>query len=125
VVVRRLLPGLLALTAAWADGRGSHGLAFDALLAAIPFAAVAGLEAFAAYLEDRTDSLIGLQALLWCLALALLVLSCAARSPAAETQALPPLGTSALVAALAVFAIKACVAASPYLRRLAFVGAKP
>jgi hypothetical protein len=124
-VARRLLPGILALAAAYADSRGAHGLAFDALLGAIPFSAVSGLESFGAYLDDRADTLVGLQALLWTLALALLVLSCAARSPAGETHALPPLGASALVAALAVFAIKTCVAVGPHVRRLAVVGAKP
>jgi len=125
-VGRRLLPGLLAIAAAYADGRGSHGLAFDALLAAVPFAAVAALESFGAYLDARADSVLGLQALLWACAVALLVLSCAARSPASETATLPPLGWSALVACLAVFAIKACVASAPYLRRLALVRpAKP
>jgi hypothetical protein len=125
-VGRRLLPGLLAVAAAYADWRGSHGLAFDALLAAVPFAAVAALESFGAYLDDRADSVLGLQALLWAFAVALLVLSCAARSPASETGTLPPLGWSALVACLAVFAIKACVASAPYLRRLALVRpAKP
>ena len=34
--MRRVLPGLLAIAAFYADGRGSHGLAFDALLGAIP-----------------------------------------------------------------------------------------
>jgi hypothetical protein len=109
---------LLALVAALADGRGSHGLAFDALLGAIPFAAVAALEAFGTYLEHRENAVGGVQALLWTLALALLVLSCAARSPATETSTLPPLGWSALVACLGVFAIKATVAAAPLARRL-------
>ena len=116
---RRALPALLAVVAATADGRGAHSFAFDALLAAIPFAAVAALEAFGTYLEDREDAVGGLQALLWTLALGLLVLSCAARSPATQTGTLPPLGWSALVACLGVFAIKASVASAPFLRRLA------
>lgn len=116
---RRALPALLAVVAATADGRGAHSFAFDALLAAIPFAAVAALEAFGAYLEEREDAVGGLQALLWTLALGLLVLSCAARSPATQSGALPPLGWSALVACLGVFAIKASVAAAPFVRRLA------
>lgn len=119
LVGRRLLPAILAAAAAAADARGAHGLAFDALLGAVPFAAVAALVGFGEYLEDRSDPVRGLQALLWALALGLLVLSCAARSPATETNALPPLGASALVCCLAVLAIKACVAAAPYLRRLA------
>jgi hypothetical protein len=116
---RRALPALLALAAALADGHGAHGLAFDALLAAIPFAAVSSLETFGSYLEDRENSVGGLQALLWTLALGLLVLSCAARSPATQTATLPPLGWSALVACLGVFAIKLSVAAAPFVRRLA------
>ena len=116
---RRALPALLAVVAATADGRGAHSFAFDALLAAIPFAAVAALEAFGTYLEDREDAVGGLQALLWTLALGLLVLSCAARSPATQTGALPPLGWSALVACLGVFAIKASVASASFVRRLA------
>lgn len=102
-----------------ADGRGAHSFAFDALLAAIPFAAVAALEAFGAYLEDREDAVGGLQSLLWTLALGLLVLSCAARSPATQMGTLPPLGASALAACLGVFALKVSVAAAPFVRRLA------
>jgi hypothetical protein len=124
--MRRVLPGLLAIAAFYADGRGSHGLAFDALLGAIPFAAVAALESFGAFLDTRDDAVAGVQALLWALALALLVLSCAARSPATAAGTLPTLGASALVAALVVFGVKTCVAAGPVLRRVALVrAAKP
>ena len=123
---RRVLPGLLAVAAAYADTHGSHGLAFDALLGAIPLSAVAALECFGAYLDDRANALRGMQALLWTLALGLLVLSCAARSPATETHTLPTLGWSALVGALAIFAVKTCLAAAPFLRRLALAQvAKP
>lgn len=122
-VLRRVLPAVLAVLAAYADGHGSHGLAFDALLAAVPFAAVAGLESFGSYLDTRRG---GVHALLWALALALLVLSCAARSPATAAGTLPALGASALAAALVVFAVKTCVAAGPLVRRAALVrAAKP
>jgi hypothetical protein len=124
--MRRLLPGLLAIAAFYADGRGSHGLAFDALLGAIPFAAVAALESFGAFLDALDDAVAGVQALLWALALALLVLSCAARSPATTAGTLPTLGASALAAALVVFAVKTCVAVGPLVRRVALVrAAKP
>jgi hypothetical protein len=116
---------LLVVVAAFADARGAHGLAFDALLGAIPFSAVSALVGFGEYLEQREDSVAGLQALLWTLAVALLVLSCAARSPATQTHALPPLGASALVGCLAVLAIKVCVAVAPQLRRLSLHIAKP
>jgi hypothetical protein len=121
-----VLPAALAAAAAIADARGAHGLAFDALLAAVPFAAVSALASFGVYLEAREDAVSGLQALLWTLAVALLVLSCAARSPATEMHALPPLGASALAACLVVFGLKACVAVAPYARRLALAHpAKP
>jgi hypothetical protein len=110
---------LLAVVAALADGRGAHGVAFYAMLVAIPFAAVSTLEAFGDYLEGREDPVGGVQAILWVLALGFLVLSCAARSPETQTGTLPPLGWSALVACLAVFAIKLSVAAAPFLRRVA------
>ena len=124
-MVRRALPALLAVVAAIADSRGSHGLAFDALIAAVPFTAVAALGAFDVYLGDRERSFAGLQALLWTFALGLLVLSCAARSAASATATLPPLGASALIACLGVFGLKACVAAAPFVRRIALLPAKP
>lgn len=121
---RRALPAVLVVAAALADGRGDHGLAFDALLAAIPFAAVAALVGFGTYLEDRARPLAGLQALLWGLALVFLVTSCAARSPATHTHTLPPLGASALAACLGVLALKVLVGVLPYAR-LALRPAKP
>jgi hypothetical protein len=124
-VGRRVFPVLLTIAAAILDGHGSHGLARDALLAAVPFAAVAALLAFGEYLEAREDAVVGLQALLWGAATTLLVVSCAARSPEAATHTLPPLGRSALVGCLAVFAVKATVAAVQQARRLVLRPAKP
>jgi len=125
-VGRRALPAFLALVAAVADRHGAHGLAFDLLLAAVPFAAVAGIASFADYLDNREDAVVAVQALLWALALAMIVLSCAARSPATETHSLPTLGWSSLVAGLGVFAVKLCLAVAPHVRRLALVRpAKP
>ena len=125
LVARRALPALLVVLAALADARGVYGLAFDALLAAVPFTAVTALVCFGEYLEHRDGTMSGLQSALWGLALALLVLSCAARSPATQTHTLPPLGASALIACLGVFAIKLVLAGAPYLRRLALHPAKP
>jgi uncharacterized membrane protein YoaK (UPF0700 family) len=114
---------LLAVVAVIADSHGSHGLAFDALLAAVPFTAVAAIVSFAEHLERRADSVLALQSLLWACALVLLVMSCAARSPATQTHSLPTLGWSSLVACLGVFALKVCLGAAPFLRRLALVRA--
>jgi len=125
-VGRRALPVVLTVIAAYADSRGSHGLAIDALLGAIPFTAVAALVGFGAYLEERDDAFAGLQALLWTVALALLVLSCAARSPSAQSHTLPALGRSALIGCLGVLILKGFVALVPLVRRAAFVRpAKP
>lgn len=123
-MLRRALPAILAATAAVADSRGAHGLAFDALIAAVPFTGVAALEAFGSYLDDRRRTFAGLQALLWVAALTMLVLSCAARSPATAMHGVPPLGTSALSALLAVYGVKALLALAPYAR-LALRPAKP
>ncbi|HZO97468.1 MAG TPA: hypothetical protein VFB42_08865 [Gaiellaceae bacterium] len=112
-----MLPALLVAAAAAADAHGAHGLALDALLAAVPFAAVAGLAAFGGYLDRRDDPVVALQALLWAVALVLLLVSCEVRSSA--IHGVPPLAVSSLVACLGVFAIKAVVAAAPYARRLA------
>jgi hypothetical protein len=109
-----------------ADGHGSHGLAFDALLAAVPFTAVSAIVSFGEHLERQDDAALTLQSLLWACALVLLVMSCAARSPATQTHTLPALGWSSLVACLGVFALKICVGAAPFVRRLALVRpAKP
>jgi hypothetical protein len=123
-MARRVLPALFLVLAAYADARGAHGLAFYALLGAVPFTAVAALVSFGSHLERRTAPASGLHALLWVLALCLLVVSCAARSPEAATGVVPPLGASALVACLAVFALKALLVVAPYAR-LALRPAKP
>lgn len=114
---RRVLPGLLVAVAAFADGQGRHHLALDALLAAVPFAAVCAIIAFGAYLDARDDAVVALQALLWGVALVLLIVSCEVRSSA--LHGVPPLAVSSLVACLGIFGVKLAFAAGPYVRRLA------
>jgi len=114
--VGRILPGLLVAIAAIADSKGAHGLAFDALVLAVPLAAVAGLRSFGEYLDSRGDVVAGIQAALWGVSVVLLVLSCAVRSHA--LHGVPPLAISSLVACLGVYALKAAVAATPHARRL-------
>jgi hypothetical protein len=115
-VGRRILPGLLVALAAIADSSGAHHLAFDALVLAVPLAAVAGLGAFGDYLDSRGDAVAGLQAALWGVSVALLVLSCAVRSHA--LHGVPPLAVSSVVACLGVYAVKVVVASAPHARRL-------
>ena len=117
-----MLPALLALLAAAADSAGAHTLGLYSLLGAVPFASVAALIAFGDSLDARGDAVRALQALLWAIVVFLLVLACAARS---QSLGVPPLASSALVACLGVFALKAAVAAAPYARRLALRPAKP
>lgn len=123
VVGRRVLSGVLVVAAAIADSNGAHGLARDALLGALPFAAVAALVTFGDYLDSR-DATSGLQALCSGAIVCLLVLSCAVRSGSAHGA--PPLAISSLVAVLGLFALKLAVAVAPYARRLgSFSPAKP
>ena len=115
-----MLPAVLVAIAAIADAHRAHGLALDALLAAVPFTAVSAVSAIAAfggYLDRRDDAVVALQALLWGATLVLLLVSCEVRS--AAMQGVPPLAVSSLVACLGIFAIKATVAVAPYVRRLA------
>lgn len=103
----------LVVAAAAADGAGAHGLAFYALLLAVPAAAVAALDAFGHVLDGGRDHL---HALLWTVVLALVVVGAAVRAPAVTEGAVPALARSALLACLAVFCVQAMVALAAELR---------
>jgi hypothetical protein len=120
---RRVLPALFVILAAIADSEGAHGVARDALFAALPFAAVAALVSFGAYI-DSASPLAGVQALCSGAIVAFLVVSCAARN--ASVHGVPPLGASSLLAVVALFALKGALALAPHWRRLAdLTPAKP
>jgi hypothetical protein len=110
----RLLPVALVIAAAAADGAGSHGLAFYALLIAVPAAAVAALDAFGGALEDSQERV---HALLWAVVLALTVAGAAARAPALAEGSVPALGRSAVAACLAIFCVQAVIGLIAELRR--------
>ncbi len=118
---RRVLPVVLALAAQLADWQGAHGIARDALVAALPFAAVSGLVVFGDFIDARGEGHAGLQALCSVAIVALLVLSCAVRSNA--VHGVPPLGVSSLAAVLVLFALKGILMAAPLARR--FGGLSP
>lgn len=110
----RVLPAALALAAALADARGRHELAYWLVVAAVPAAACAALSGFGALVEavPRSDEEARARAFtgLGGLALALIVLAAAVRSPARLDHAVPALGSSALTAALALYGFQAVVA---------------
>ena len=112
-MARRAIPVGLVVAAAAADGAGFHELAFYALLAAVPAAAVAALDAFGRVLDGANEHL---HALLWTIVLALVVVGAAVRAPAVTEGAVPTLARSALLACLAVFCVQAVVAATEELR---------
>jgi hypothetical protein len=112
-MTRRAIPVGLVVAAAAADGGGVHGLAFYALLLAVPAAAVAALEAFGRVLDGANEHL---HALLWTVVLVLVVAGAAARAPAVTDGAVPTLARSALLACLAIFCVQGVVAATEELR---------
>jgi len=114
-MTRRLVPAALVIAAALADRAGAHGLAFNAILVAVPATAVAGLAAFAEQLERGTARV---QALLWAMALLFVVVGAAARAPAVAEGVVPPLAVAALVGCLTVFCAQAFVALAGELRPL-------
>jgi len=114
-VASRILPVVLAAAAQLADWLGAHGLARDALLAALPFAAVGALVVFGEFVDSSREGRAALQAACSCGIVAFLVLSCAVRSNA--VHGVPPLGGSSLAAVLVLFAVKGLLAAGPLARR--------
>jgi len=109
-VSRRAVALALVLAAAAADAAGAHGIAFYALVAAVPASAAAGLSALGRTIDRGDDEIVLLQALLWGLLLVLLVLGCASRSHSLDVAGVPAFARSTLAAALAVLCVKAVLA---------------
>jgi hypothetical protein len=97
---RRLLPALLILAAVLSDTGGSHGLALVFLLMAIPAAFTLALDCYGDALEARCSVL---RPILAGLAVLLLVLSAALRSPAV-VGGVPQFAVSSLVLVLMLYA---------------------
>jgi len=116
-VGRRLIPVFLVCVAVVADSRGSHSLAANALLLALPFAAVGALVAFGDYLEVRGRDVSAARPALSATIVVLLVLSCAIRSN--TTHGVPELAVSAAVLVVGLYCLKALLVAAPHARRLA------
>lgn len=112
---RRVLPVLFVALAAIADASGAHRLAADALIAALPFAAVAALVTFGGYIDSGAGS-DAFQSICSAAIVVMLVISCAVRNSA--LHGVPPLGKSSLVAVVCLFVVKGVVAAMPRLTGL-------
>jgi hypothetical protein len=98
---RRLLPAVLVLAALLSDAGGGHGLALALLLIAIPAAFVLALDCYGDVLESRCS---GFRPALAGLALLLVVLSAALRSPAVS-GGVPKFAVSALVLVLLLYLV--------------------
>jgi hypothetical protein len=109
-VPRTALSALLLLSAVIADSGGARSLAFYLVLAAIPAMAVAALSFFGDLVEGSADDEAGaLYVGLTGLALILLVIGTAVRANALQDAALPALGTSAVIGALALIGLQLTV----------------
>jgi hypothetical protein len=108
-MARRALPALLVFAAFLADVGGSHGLSLGLLFVAIPTAFVLALDCYGAALDARCSR--G-RPILAGLALLLLVLSAALRSPAV-VGGVPQIAVSALVLTLLLYAAIGVAALRP------------
>jgi hypothetical protein len=98
-MARRALPALLVFVALVGDFGGNHGVALVFVLAAIPAAFMLALDCYGDLLEVRCG---GVRPLLGGLAVPLLVLSAALRSPAV-VGGVPQFAVSALVITLVLY----------------------
>ena len=108
-MARRVAPPLLAFAAALADVSDAHRLSLVLLLVAIPAAFVLALDCYGDALEARCG---GARPAFAALALVLLVLSAALRSPAV-VGGVPHLAVSALVLTLLLYAAIGVAALRP------------
>jgi len=110
----RGIPVVLVIGAAAADGARMHGVAFYALLAAVPAVAAAALGAYGEALEAGESRL---HAWLWGVVLALTVVGAAVRAPALAEGTVPALARSSVIACLAIFCAQAIAGLFSELRR--------
>lgn len=106
---RRLLPALLVASALFSDLGGDHGLALAFLLFAIPAASYVALDWYGDVLESGCSLA---RPLLAGLAVVVLVVSAALRSPAV-VGGVPHFAVSSLVFALLLYAAVAVAALVP------------
>jgi hypothetical protein len=109
----RLASVALVLGAALADAAGQHSLAYYALVAAVPVVALAALHGLGDVLDgSRAQPHDRGIAVLSAIALPFVLLGTAVRAPLLADGPPPVVGITAVVAALAIFAVQALVAAT-------------
>jgi len=117
----RLASVCLVLGAALADAAGQHSLAYYTLVTAVPVVALAALSGLGDVLDGSAagphDRGI---ALLSGAALPFVLLAAAVRAPLLESGPPPVIAVTAVVAALAIFAVQALVAATAVAPRQRF-----
>ena len=103
----------LVLSAALADATSHHALAYNLLVTAVPVVAVAALSGLGDVLDGKAaephDRGI---AMLTALALPFVLLGTAVRAPLLSDGPPPAIGVTAMLMALAIFAVQALVQAS-------------
>jgi hypothetical protein len=130
-MARRWLPLGLALLAAVLDVFGAHGLAFHALLIAVPAAAVGALGAFGELLDLRADNRaeapLYLLPVLSALGLALLVFTAAVRAPSLGDPSAPGGAAGLLSLGLALLCLEAMLSVlfEPRPARVRVVATRP
>ncbi len=115
----RLATALLVASAFAADAAGEHSLAYYALVASVPAAALAALLALGAILDgSAAEPADRLSASLAAVLLPCLLLATAVRAPLVADGPPPAVGVAALLGCLAVLALQGLVAAAVAVERL-------
>ena len=109
----RLASVALVFGAALADAGGSHVLAFNLLLVAVPLTAFAGLRTVGDHVDGKTERA---TAYVWAVVLGLLLIATAVRAPAAGDPSVPSVSRSALIACIVVFCMQAFAALAAELK---------
>lgn len=122
---RSAISAVLVLGSVLAAGAGARAAALYLVLAAIVAVALAALSFFGELVEGSADAEAGaIYVGLTTLALVLLVLGAAVRSNTLADQAVPALGLSTLVGALALLGVQLAVWGSLRLSRYRLVNAR-
>jgi hypothetical protein len=115
----RLATAILVVAAFAADAAGEHSLAYYALVASVPAAALAALLALGAILDgSAAEPADRVSASLAAVLLPCLLLATAVRAPLVVDAPPPAVGVAAMLGCLAVLALQGLVAAAVAVERL-------